>query len=187
VSTLKVIVVATRPGRIGPAIAGWFAGRAADRRSFDHVELVDLAELDLPIFNESAHPRLGDYQHTHTQAWSRTVDEADALVFVTPEYNHFPPPSLINAVDYLHAEWAGKPVGLVSYGGGSGGRFARAAFTPFAEFLSMRVPATSFGLEWAVKQVQDGQFVATPENDAAARLLVDELRHLVKQQDQHAA
>jgi NAD(P)H-dependent FMN reductase len=42
-------------------------------------------------------------------------------VFVTPEYNHGTPPSLLNAIDYLVQEWAYKPVGFVSYGGVSGG------------------------------------------------------------------
>jgi NADPH-dependent FMN reductase len=52
---------------------------------------------------------------------SATVDEADAFVFVTPEYNHGPPASLVNALSYLHHEWHYKPVGFVSYGGVSAG------------------------------------------------------------------
>lgn len=59
-------------------------------------------------------------QHEHTKRWSASVAAADAYVFVMPEYN-FPPSSLVNALDYLVAEWTYKPAGLVSYGGVSGG------------------------------------------------------------------
>ena len=67
------------------------------------------------------HPRLRQYEHDHTKAWSDSVDAADAFVFVTPEYNYFAPPALMNAIDYVLHEWACKPAGIVSYGGASGG------------------------------------------------------------------
>ena len=47
--------------------------------------------------------------------------EADAYVFVTPEYNFGTPPALINALDYVYLEWNYKAAGFVSYGGLSGG------------------------------------------------------------------
>ena len=46
---------------------------------------------------------------------------ADAYVFVTPEYNYGPPPSFVNALNYVYHEWNYKPCGFVSYGGVSGG------------------------------------------------------------------
>jgi NAD(P)H-dependent FMN reductase len=42
-------------------------------------------------------------------------------VLVTAEYNHGYPPPLKNALDYVYAEWARKPVAYVSYGGPGGG------------------------------------------------------------------
>ena len=50
-----------------------------------------------------------------------SVNAADEYVFVTPEYNYGPPPSLLNALDYVYKEWNYKPAGIVSYGGVSGG------------------------------------------------------------------
>jgi NAD(P)H-dependent FMN reductase len=38
-----------------------------------------------------------------------------------PEYNYGMNAPLKNAIDYLHHEWAYKPVGFVSYGGVSAG------------------------------------------------------------------
>src|ERR1700761_4265801 len=74
-----------------------------------------------PLPHEPRHPRFPQYEHEHTKRWSATVTRADAFVFVTPEYDHGPPASLVNALQYLQKEWAYKPVAFVSYGGVSGG------------------------------------------------------------------
>jgi NAD(P)H-dependent FMN reductase len=109
---------------VGVPVANWFMEEAAAHGGFE-LELADLYELDLPHLDEPNHPRLRQYTKEHTKAWSATVDAADAIVFVTAEYNHSFPAALKNAIDYLHHEWAYKPVGLVSYGGVAAG--ARAA------------------------------------------------------------
>lgn len=117
---LSVIIASTRPGRAGLPIGRWFFDRASAHGGFD-VELVDLAEVALPLLDEPRHPRLGQYEHAHTKAWSARIDAADAFVFVTPEYNSGTPAVLANAIDFLHREWAYKAVGFVSYGGVSAG------------------------------------------------------------------
>src|ERR671925_90511 len=61
------------------------------------------------------------YVHDHTKTWSAIVDAADAVVLVMPEYNRTFSAPLKNALDYLYEEWRYKPVGIVSYGGVSGG------------------------------------------------------------------
>jgi NAD(P)H-dependent FMN reductase len=117
---LLVIIGSTRPGRAGLPIAQWFVDRATKHGGFE-VEVADLAEIDLPFIDEPQHPRLGQYAHQHTKDWSARVDHADAVVMVTPEYNFGYPAALKNAIDYLHNEWADKPVGFVSYGGVAAG------------------------------------------------------------------
>jgi NAD(P)H-dependent FMN reductase len=117
---LHTIICSTRPGRVGPAVARWFHAIAEAHPAFA-ASLVDLADFNLPLYDEPKHPRLRDYQHEHTRAWSRSVEAADAFVFVTPEYNHNPPPALVNALDYVYTEWNYKPAAFVSYGGVSGG------------------------------------------------------------------
>ena len=71
----------------------------------------------VPGQDEPEHPARRHYQHEHTKRWSESVGKADAFVFVTPEYNYGPPPSLLNALDYLFWEWQYKAVGLAGYGG----------------------------------------------------------------------
>lgn len=117
---LKVISSTTRPGRMGPTIAGWISDVAKQHGSFD-VEMLDLGEINLPMMNEPNHPRMKKYVHEHTKQWSAKIDEADAFIFVTAEYNHTYPTSLQNALQYLSIEWNYKAAGIVSYGGVSGG------------------------------------------------------------------
>jgi NAD(P)H-dependent FMN reductase len=119
---LLVIIGSTRPGRVGPAVADWIIERARARGDFE-VRVADLAEQNLPIFDEPNHPRFGQYVHQHTKDWSAVVAPADAFVFVIPEYNYGFNAATKNAIDYLNKEWANKPAGIVSYGGiGAGTR-----------------------------------------------------------------
>jgi len=117
---LHIIICSTRPGRVGPPIAQWFHEITVKHGKFE-AHLVDLAEFNLPVYDEPEHPILQRYQHEHTKNWAASVNAADAYVFVTPEYNFGPPPSLLNALNYVYKEWNYKPAGIVSYGGVSGG------------------------------------------------------------------
>ena len=118
---LEIIIASTRPNRVGLPVGLWIEEQALTHGGFDEVEVVDLAEVNLPFMNEPNHPRLRQYTHQHTKDWSAKINEADALVFVMPEYNFGYNAELKNAIDYLNAEWHYKAVGLVSYGGVSAG------------------------------------------------------------------
>lgn len=52
---LHVIIASTRPGRIGLPVAQWFTDWAVKHGGFE-VNVVDLAELDLPLMDEPNHP-----------------------------------------------------------------------------------------------------------------------------------
>lgn len=117
---LQIIIASTRPGRVGPSIAAWIYERAVEHGGFD-VELVDLAEVNLPMFDEPKHPRFAEYVHQHTKDWSATISRGDAFVIVMPEYNYGFNAAIKNAIDYLHVEWLNKPVAFVSYGGVAAG------------------------------------------------------------------
>ncbi|MFS4438833.1 NADPH-dependent FMN reductase [Paracoccaceae bacterium GXU_MW_L88] len=140
---LKVIIGSTRPGRVGPAFGEWIHEFAGQHGKFD-VELVDLGALDLPVMDEPNHPRAQDYQHEHTKAWAKIVDDADAFIFVTPEYDYFPPSSLVNAIQYLALEWYGKPAAVLSYGFVSGG--LRAAETLRTLLAALNVAPIAQGI-----------------------------------------
>lgn len=116
-TSIAVIVGSTRTHRRGKAVADWTLATA--RESVPQgveVELVDLADFDLPVLDEPASGAWGVYTHEHTKRWSAAIASFDGYVFVTPEYNHGVPGPLKNALDYLYYEWNHKAVGFVGYG-----------------------------------------------------------------------
>ena len=172
---LQVVAASTRPGRRGIAIARWVQRLAQTHGAFD-VELGDLAEVGLPVFDEPNHPRLRRYVHDHTKRWSATVDRADAFVFVTPEYNHSFPASLKNALDYLSAEWADKAAGLVTYGGVSAGLRASSALKPVLGALRVHTVPEAVAVPFVPRYLdeEDG-FVPNTELEAGGKAMLDEL------------
>lgn len=133
---IQLIIGSTRPGRVGPQIADWIIDSLPKKSGIEY-EIVDVKKWDLPIFNEPIHPSMGQYQHEHTKAWSNKIKEADAYIFLTPEYNAGYPAALKNAIDYLYHEWQNKPLIIISYGVG-GGPTASAQLRQVAERLKMR-------------------------------------------------
>src|SRR5690606_1159980 len=112
----------------------------------------------LLVFGEPKHPRMQDYRNDHTKAWSQSVSSADAFVFVTPEYNYFAPPALVNAIDFLNVEWAYKPAGIDSYGGLSGGLRAAQALKPLLTTVKIMPIPEGVAVPYVGKSVEDGVF-----------------------------
>jgi NAD(P)H-dependent FMN reductase len=172
---LHVILASTRPGRAGEPIADWFVERARAHGAFD-VELVDLAEVALPFFDEPAHPRLRRYEHEHTKAWSRRIDAADAFAIVTPEYNFGYPATLKNAIDYLHFEWQHKPVGFVSYGGVAAGTRAVQQLKQVVTTLKKLPLFESVSIPFHTQFIdEEGRVQANETMETAADAMLDEL------------
>lgn len=173
---LQIIIISTRPGRKGGIIAEWFAEHARRHGGFN-VEVVDLAEVNLPMLDEPNHPRLRQYQHEHTRAWSATVERGDAYVFVTPEYNYGAAPSLLNALDYLFSEWAYKPAGFVSYGGISAGtRSVQMAKQVVTALKMMAIPeAVTIPFFPQYIDSETEKFVPIELQEQAADLMLNEL------------
>jgi NAD(P)H-dependent FMN reductase len=171
---LHVLIASTRPTRVGPAPAKWFHEFARKHGKFDP-HLIDLAEFTLPVLDEPEHPARRQYKHEHTKLWSASVNEADAFVFVTPEYNYGPPPSLLNALDYLFWEWQYKAVGLVGYGGISGGGRSTHAIKPTIATLKMMPIPETVWLPNVFQQIKDGVFTGNEFNEQGASALLNEL------------
>jgi NAD(P)H-dependent FMN reductase len=154
---LAVVICSTRPGRLGAPVANWVFGHAKSHASFTS-ELVDLAEMSLPVFDEPHHPRLKKYTHEHTKKWSALVESFDAFVFVTPEYDFSMPASLLNALQFLFSEWQHKACAFVSYGGVSGGLRGVQMSKQVTTALSMMPLSEAVALPFFTKQIADGVF-----------------------------
>jgi NAD(P)H-dependent FMN reductase len=172
---LMIIIASTRPGRVGLPVARWFEERAREHGAFD-VNVVDLAELSLPMFDEPNHPRLRKYTKSHTHRWSELVDAADAFVFVTCEYNHGYPAALKNAIDYLSHEWRHKAVGFVSYGGVAAGTRAVQQLEQVVTPLRMHPLADAVNIPFVQQFISEaGEVQANQIMEDAAETMLDEL------------
>jgi len=118
---IAVIIGSTRPGRVGESVARWVYDIARGRTDAE-LELVDIADFNLPLLDEPVPPSQGKYSKPHTIAWAEKVASFDAYVFVTPEYNHGTSAALKNALDFVYREWNNKAAGFVGYGSAGGTR-----------------------------------------------------------------
>lgn len=171
---LNIIIGSTRPGRVGPKVAKWVETVAKEHGAFEPV-LVDLADFNLPVFDEPKHPRMQDYVHDHTKKWSASVSSGDAYIFVTPEYNYFPPASLINALTYVSQEWNYKPAGIVSYGGISGGLRAAQELRLLLTTLKVMPLPETVPLPMVFPHLSDDSVNATDPMVDGAKLMLGEL------------
>jgi NAD(P)H-dependent FMN reductase len=172
---LQIIIASTRPGRVGPSVAAWIQERAVAHGGFD-VELIDLAEVNLPMMDEPNHPRLRKYTHQHTKDWSATIDRGDAYIFVVPEYNYGFNAPIKNAIDYLHFEWEHKALGFASYGGVAAGTRAVQMLKQVVTTLKMVPVFDSVSIPF-VQQFLDDERRLVPNDimESAATAMLDEL------------
>lgn len=129
---VAVIVGSVRNGRFGGHIGAWVHKLLAEA-DID-VEVIDLADLTFPH-------TMGE--HPDVASFAARIGRADAVVVVTPEYNHSYPGPLKTAIDTLRDEWRAKPVAFVSYGGMAGGlRAVEALRLVFAELHAVTIRDT---------------------------------------------
>lgn len=112
---LPVVLGSIRKGRRSEAAAGLLLERVA--AAGHRTRMLDLRELALPLYDEEdateAHPAVGRFR--------QAMAESDAVVVLTPEYNHAYTSAVKNAIDYLHAELRRKPAAVCGLSGGQVG------------------------------------------------------------------
>ena len=112
---ILVIVGTTRQGRSGRKVADWYMSQVAALNPEAVFELFDLADWNLPLFDEPMSPMMHQYNDIQNKL-AEKIGPADGFVFVTAEYNHSVSASLKNLIDYLNAEWGHKVAAYVGYG-----------------------------------------------------------------------
>ena len=177
---IQVIIASTRPGRLGERVGKWVAGTASEKSGL-RVELVDLADYDLPHFDEAVSPRFNPKRRpaAGVRRWLAKAEQADGYVIVTPEYNHSIPGVLKDALDFLDWQFAKKPVAIVSYGTVGGARAAEQLKQIIIEVKAAVVPEAVALHNAAAAIDESGKFVGDPSNprspEAALHKTLDEL------------
>jgi chromate reductase, NAD(P)H dehydrogenase (quinone) len=133
---VAVIVGSLRQGSLNRMTAKVLATLASPALTLATVEIGDL-----PLYNQD----LDDAPPTPWTAFRAQIAAADAILFVTPEYNRSIPGALKNAIDVGsrpsgHSAWNGKPTAIVSVSPGAIGGFgANHSLRQAMVFLNMPV------------------------------------------------
>lgn len=171
---LKIITSSVRPGRKGPIVTNWIAEKAKQHGSFN-VEVLDLKEINLPLMDEPNHPATKKYEHEHTKQWSAKIEQADAFIFVTAEYDFNYPAPLRNALEFLYHEWSYKAAGIVSYGGVSAGTRAFNSLKSDLSSFNMAPLAKAVHIPFFTQFIKDGKLVPNEIMEKSAEALLHEL------------
>lgn len=116
-SNVLVVLSSAREGRAADNIFTLVEKDLSAREGIN-VTIADLKEIALPFFAHPLSPASPDYQPTDPAVihWQQLVNEADAIVWLTPEYNHTLNAIQKNAIDSLKNEWEGKQIVVIGYG-----------------------------------------------------------------------
>jgi NAD(P)H-dependent FMN reductase len=110
---LALIYGSARQKRFGDTVMAWAKSVIACQQGFE-TTIVDPREFF--SFTEISSPHKADLS-----VLKQRIEQVDAFIVVTPEYNHGYPAALKALIDSAYFEWNAKPVAFISYGGQSGG------------------------------------------------------------------
>jgi chromate reductase len=140
--TVALLVGSLRKNSFNLKLANALIGLAAANLSFDFVN------IDLPLYNPD---REGDDLPDAWWQFRESIGTADAILFVTPEYNRSIPASLKNALDVGSrpmgkSVWNGKPAAIVSRSpGGIGANHILRQSLVFLNVPAMQQPEAYIG------------------------------------------
>lgn len=173
---IAVFVGSLRKDSLNKKLALNLEGLAPDEVEFVYIN------LDQPLFNQ-------DLEQTLPQSvrdMKQMVDEADGILFVTPEYNRGVPGVLKNAIDWAsrpYNSFKGKPVGIVGATTGSlGTAVAQSSLRQIVGYLNMHLmgqPEVYFHFA-EQKFDENGDAVADSKNRLQQYInaYVEHVRHL---------
>jgi NAD(P)H-dependent FMN reductase len=127
--SIPVILGTTRKGRMSEHAARFMVGQI-EKRNGVKTELIDISKLPMPV--DDAGDGIKD------ATFSEKMVMADALVIVTPEYNHSFPGLLKHVLDSCLKEYIHKAAGIVGVSAGPfGGVRAIQDFLPVMRELGL--------------------------------------------------
>lgn len=180
---ILVVLASVRTGRAGEKVANWFVETVKKDGRFE-TNLVDLKKLDLSYEISEMLPSTihnSEYEDEKDRLWAQYVNEADAVVFVSPEYNHGMPASLKNALDHLFFEWNNKPTAFVGYGA-AGAPYSNAAFALVAGWIKLDLISARVGISeiWAAFN-EDGSIKFADYYEHQVKNVLDSLEKKIAQ------
>lgn len=100
---IPIILGTVRKGRMSEPIAHFMHGQVQQCSSVT-TELIDIQSLPIPLDDAGPEAKIPGF--------SATLDRADGLILVVPEYNHGVPGLLKHVLDLNYKEYLHKAVGV---------------------------------------------------------------------------
>ena len=146
-------------------------------REGQEAQVADLGELNLPFYNGATPPSAENYEITDetVRRWSELVTGADAVVLVSPEYNHGLSAVQKNAIDWLFTEWADKPVAFVAYGWYAGAH-SLDQLREISTVIKWKPVEKTAGLQFMKDIALDGSVI---DNDTVSREITGVIDQLI--------
>ena len=172
-ASVAVVLGSIRPGRVGEQVVRWIEEQSLQVEGVNLV-FIDLRDYNLPLFAEQVPPSMQAPTLPEAVRLRTSIEAVDAVVFVTPEYNHSVPAVLKNAIDYLPPatlkDKATDLVGYSYYGGVTPRAHLREVLSTFGADVRDQEIGINLGSDFA-----DGAFVPSEELNAQLRELLASL------------
>lgn len=182
---LKILIIpgSARDGSFNRQLAE-FAARQA-RAAGMEATLLDLRALNLPLYDADLEALSG--VPAGALQLQQAIEASDGVLLVTPEYNGFPTPLVINAFDWLSripasqerpaglAVTANKPAGLLSASPGAGGALRSMNF--LRQYLQMAFAMVVVPQQFALGRAHEAFDAAGALQDPRAVQSVETVLH----------
>lgn len=174
-SKISILSASVRNNRSSHRVTKYFQNYLAENHPDQEVEIIDLDELNFPIFEE----RLSHQKSPAEKVvkFAEKIKESHGVIIVTPEYNGGYPASLKNAIDLLHPEWRRKPIAISTV---SSGAFGGSQVIISLQFVLWKIRSWVVPAQFPVPNVddsfdKDGKASDKEGTDKRAKNFIDEL------------
>lgn len=146
----------------------------AMEHSPENVRITQAQFSQLPLFNQD----LEQQMPSEVQQLKQDVTDADAILFVTPEYNYSVPGGLKNAIDWISRPYgqnsfAQKPVGIMTASigmiGGARAQYHLRQMCVFLDMYPLNQPEVM--VSFAADKIKNGQVIDPHTQEKITELL----------------
>jgi NAD(P)H-dependent FMN reductase len=173
-----IVLSTVRPGRLGPRAAKYLANQINKRNTFD-ITIIDPVDYKIAL-DEKPMFLMGpdDDPSSALKKLNSVLQEQEAYFIVSAEYNHTPPPPLLNLFDHIgQSTFSHKPAGIFTYSSGPyGGARAAVILRNFLSGIQMLTVAPMVCMTSIGDSSEEGKFKDEKLNgllDLGTKRLID--------------
>ncbi|CAN5415274.1 hypothetical protein BH10PAT3_BH10PAT3_0240 [soil metagenome] len=178
----KILVVATsvRENRIADTLLSTVQEQLAGYPDFE-VQVADFKEMPLPFFDSPLSPSAEGFAPTDENviAWTKMVQESDAVIMLVAEYNYSFTAVLKNAIDWMAKPWNEKPVALIGYGWVGGARAITQLRGVLGSMINAKTLETEANLRFTKEIELDGTVIDQEATNASIKTVLEELTNVL--------